>query len=171
MASTSRLQHVLYWEAIQCTHCRQLRFTCTCWLHRFSKQNLAHSELSNSQCQDFLLDPYTYDYTNSTFQRKGEGPRSYEGQYVTDVLAENTFRLLDEAIQSIDQNPFFLTIAPSAPHGHIKMSGSVLDGTAAFERDTPVPAPRHAHLFADEIVPRTKNFNPNEVCYLRNCAS
>ncbi|KAF8849477.1 Arylsulphatase [Acephala macrosclerotiorum] len=109
---------------------------------------------------DFLLDPYTYNYLNSTFQRKGETPRSYEGQYTTDVLAEKAFGLLDEAVRS--EKPFFLTIAPIAPHGNINMNGSILDDSPVFEHTEPVSAERHQHLFKDVKVPRTKNFNPDE---------
>ncbi|KAL3449925.1 alkaline-phosphatase-like protein [Aspergillus insuetus] len=108
---------------------------------------------------DFLLDPFTYNYLNSTFQRTGETPRSYEGEYVTDVMAQKAYRLLDEAVAA--ENPFFLTIAPSAPHANIQMSGSILDPDPVFIFDAPVPAKRHEHLFEDVIVPRGKNFNPD----------
>ncbi|KAL3486221.1 alkaline-phosphatase-like protein [Aspergillus germanicus] len=108
---------------------------------------------------DFLLDPYTYNYLNSTFQRTGEAPRSYEGEYVTDVLAQKAYRLLDEAVAA--ENPFFLTIAPSAPHANIQMSGSILDPDPVFVFDAPVSAKRHEHLFEDVIVPRGKSFNPD----------
>ncbi|KAL4878815.1 alkaline-phosphatase-like protein [Aspergillus karnatakaensis] len=108
---------------------------------------------------DFLLDPFTYNYLNSTFQRTGETPRSYEGEYVTDVLAQKAYRLLDEAVTA--ENPFFLTIAPSAPHANIQMSGSILDPNPVFTFDAPVSAERHEHLFEDVIVPRGKSFNPD----------
>ncbi|KAJ0417558.1 arylsulfatase [Aspergillus carlsbadensis] len=108
---------------------------------------------------DFLLDPFTYNYLNSTFQRTGETPRSYEGEYVTDVLAEKAYRLLDDAVAA--ENPFFLTIAPSAPHANIQMSGSILDPDPVFVFDAPVSAKRHEHLFEDVVVPRGKNFNPD----------
>lgn len=114
--------------------------------------------------QDFLLDPYTYNYLNSTFQRKGEAPRSYEGLYTTDVLAEKAFSLLDEAVHS--EKPFFLTVSPIAPHGNINMNGSILDDNPVFEHTAPVSAERHQHLFKDVKVPRTLNFNPNEVLSL-----
>ncbi|KAL5341218.1 arylsulfatase [Aspergillus crustosus] len=108
---------------------------------------------------DFLLDPFTYNYLNSTFQRTGETPTSYEGEYVTDVLAQKAYRLLDEAVEA--ENPFFLTIAPSAPHADIQMSGSILDPDPVFVFGAPVSAKRHEHLFEDVVVPRSKNFNPD----------
>lgn len=71
---------------------------------------------------DFLLDPYTYEYLNATFQRNREAPVSYEGHYSTDVLFEKARGFLEDALA--DEKPFFLTIAPtgrnrvsSRPHG------------------------------------------------------
>ncbi|KAL3420736.1 arylsulfatase [Phlyctema vagabunda] len=109
---------------------------------------------------DFLLDPYTYNYMNSSFQRDQEEPRSYEGEYVTDVLAQNAFRLLDNAVEA--EKPFFLTVAPIAPHGNIFMNGTALDENVTFEHGAPVSAKRHEHLFKGLKVPRTSHFNPSE---------
>ncbi|KAI1469794.1 putative arylsulfatase [Daldinia caldariorum] len=114
---------------------------------------------------DFLLDPYTYNYLNSTFQRNGEGPRSYEGQYSTDVLAEKAYGLLDEAVNA--GKPFFLVAAPVAPHANVVMKASASDShrdldDLPFEFTEPVPAERHKHLFKDKKVPRTANFNPDQ---------
>jgi arylsulfatase A-like enzyme len=103
--------------------------------------------------QDFLLDPFTYNYMNSSFQRNQEPPQSHEGEYVTDVLARKAYGLLDEAVNA--NKPFFLMIAPSAPHADIQNNS----GTLTF--DAPVSAPRHAHLFKDVKVPRSANFNPD----------
>ncbi|KAI0157877.1 putative arylsulfatase [Hypoxylon sp. FL1284] len=112
---------------------------------------------------DFLLDPYTYAYLNSTFQRNGEAPRSYEGQYGTDVLAAKAYGLLDEAVAA--ENPFFLVAAPVAPHANVVMNKDELDGGNDLDSvyfTEPVPADRHADLFPDEKVPRTLNFNPED---------
>lgn len=100
---------------------------------------------------------------NSTFQRNGETPRSYEGEYVTDVMADKTYGLLEEAVQADNKQPFFLAIAPSAPHSNIHMSGSILDDDPVFTFSPPVPAKRHEHLFKDVKVPRSANFNPDTV--------
>ncbi|RAL01441.1 sulfatase family protein [Aspergillus ibericus CBS 121593] len=104
---------------------------------------------------DFLLDPYTYSYWNSTYQRNHEPPRSYEGQYTTDVMQQKALGLLEDALDS--DSPFFLTVAPIAPHTNIDVEGV---GEGAPKMTEPLPAPRHAHLFADAKVPRTPNFNP-----------
>jgi arylsulfatase A-like enzyme len=68
---------------------------------------------------------------------------------------------LDDAVAAA--NPFFLTIAPSAPHADIQMSGSILDPDPVFVFDAPVSAKRHEHLFEDVVVLRGKNFNPDHV--------
>ncbi|TVY18334.1 Arylsulfatase [Lachnellula arida] len=101
---------------------------------------------------DFLLDPYTYSYYNASLSRNGEKPVSYAGQYSPDVVAEKAFGFLEEAIS--DENPFFLAIAPIAPHSDVQM------GKHQFSE--PKYAPRHAHLFKDYKIPRTKNFNPDQ---------
>ncbi|KUI58056.1 Arylsulfatase [Cytospora mali] len=98
---------------------------------------------------EFLLDPYTYEYWNATMQRNRDPPRSYEGQYSTDVIAEKTYGFLHDALQS--ERPFFLTIAPTAPHSNVK------NGT----QSPPRPADRHKHLFPEAKVPRTPSFNPD----------
>ncbi|RAL02557.1 sulfatase family protein [Aspergillus ibericus CBS 121593] len=107
---------------------------------------------------DFLLDPFTYDYLNSTFQRDREPPESYEGEYSTDVLAQKAYRLLDEAVSA--QKPFFLTVAPMAPHCNVFMNGTGLDDNPVFSFSAPIPAKRHEHLFPDIRIPRTPSFNP-----------
>ncbi len=113
--------------------------------------------------QQFLLDPYTYDYLNSSFQHNQDPPVSHEGEYVTDVLADKAYSLLDEAVASSDEKPFFLTIAPSAPHSNVVMDGSNFDSDLIFGFSEPIAAKRHEHLFADEKVPRSINFNPDFV--------
>ncbi|KHE84587.1 arylsulfatase [Neurospora crassa] len=131
---------------------------------------------------DFLLDPYTYSYLNATFQRNRDPPISYEGQYSVDVLAEKAYGFLDEAAKNVHNRPFFLGIAPIAPHSNVEprfpsssSSSSSSDSATLHRRPTnehddieksvsftpPIPAARHAHLFPDVIVPRTPHFNPS----------
>jgi N-acetylglucosamine-6-sulfatase len=114
---------------------------------------------------DFLLDPYAYQYLNATTQRNRDPPVSWDGRYVTDVLAEKAYGLLNDAIASRD--PFFLAIATSAPHSNI----AVFDPEEGAHdhpplMTEPIPAKRHEHLFAEVKVPRRDNFNPKEVCNL-----
>ncbi|OIW22676.1 arylsulfatase-like protein [Coniochaeta ligniaria NRRL 30616] len=110
---------------------------------------------------DFLLDPFTYMYLNATYQRNKDAPVSYEGQHSVDVLAEKALGFLDEAAE--EDRPFFLAIAPVAPHSNveIKNAGPNLNDVFDAEFTAPIPLKRHEHLFKDVKVPRTDNFNPD----------
>lgn len=103
---------------------------------------------------DFLLDPYTYDYYNSVMTRNGMKPVSYAGQYSPDVVAEKAYDFLDEAV--VQAKPFFLGIAPIAPHSDVQA------GVRPAVMSAPAYAKRHAHLFKDYKIPRTANFNPDK---------
>ena len=107
---------------------------------------------------DFLLDPWTYCYNNSTFQRNQDSPISYEGNYSGDVVTEKAHGFLDDALSKFKGSgtPFFLTVSPVAPHGTVCPRDPPPNYRAA-----PIPADRHKHLFNDSIVPRTANFNPD----------
>ena len=111
---------------------------------------------------DYLLDPFTYQYLNATFQRNQDEPVSYAGQYSTDVLASKAYGFLEEALA--DENPFFLAIAPNAPHSNVAFKDSWFsnnESLSSINTSAPIPAERHKHLFEDVIVPRTPNFNPD----------
>jgi arylsulfatase A-like enzyme len=111
---------------------------------------------------DFLLDPYTYDYLNSTYQRGHEPPVSYEGQHTVDVLARKAYGFLSDAL--VAKDPFFLAIAPVAPHSNVQLK-EIWENSTDIEKATfspPIPAKRHEHLFKDVKVPRTPNFNPEK---------
>ncbi|KIW21655.1 hypothetical protein PV08_02235 [Exophiala spinifera] len=112
---------------------------------------------------DFLLDPHTYEYLNATTQRDRDPPVSHEGEYSTDVIANKAYGFLDDAAAS--DKPFFLAIAPIAPHSNLIM----IDSSAgehitehSFITSPPIPADRHKHLFNDTVIPRTPNFNPDK---------
>ena len=110
---------------------------------------------------DFLLDPYTYDYLNSTWQRNRDPPVSYEGQYTTDVLAQKAKAFLHDAVKAAQ--PFFLTIAPVAPHSNVEVhETSAIDPQGSFRITPPVSAERHKNLFKDVKIPRTDHFNPEK---------
>ncbi|KAJ5133053.1 hypothetical protein N7448_007211 [Penicillium atrosanguineum] len=106
---------------------------------------------------DFLLDPYTYAYLNSTYQRNHDPPVSYEGQHTTDVITKKALGFLDDALEG--ERPFFVTIAPIAPHSNVDPSAIE---TGEITMGAPIPLERHQHLFEDVKVPRTKHFNPDE---------
>ncbi|KAG6811801.1 hypothetical protein H0H92_005817 [Tricholoma furcatifolium] len=107
---------------------------------------------------DFLLDPYTYSYLNATYQRNRDPPISYEGQHTIDVMTGKALGLLDDALKR--DRPFFLAVAPIAPHSDVDPSG-IVDGKKII-MSAPIPLERHQHLFKDVRVPRTKHFNPDE---------
>ncbi|KAI1438530.1 alkaline-phosphatase-like protein [Xylaria sp. CBS 124048] len=110
---------------------------------------------------DFLLDPYTYEYLNSTFQRNEEAPRSYEGEYSTDVMAEKAYGFLDDAVRDLHNKPFFMTVAPVGPHSNVVIGKPAPGEVVSNHFTAPVAAERHQHLFEDATVPRTANFNPD----------
>lgn len=102
---------------------------------------------------EFLLDPYTYQYWNAKMTRNGEEPVSYAGQYSPDVVAEKALGFLQDALTQED--PFFLTVAPIAPH-----SNWVIEPENDLSYlEEPKSAPRHQHLFEDYVIPRTESFN------------
>ncbi|CAK7222642.1 hypothetical protein SCUCBS95973_004913 [Sporothrix curviconia] len=102
---------------------------------------------------DFLLDPYTYQYENAKFSCNGGKPASYKGQYSPDVTTDKMLEFLDMALDKKDEQPFFLGVAPIAPHANMVIE--------PLELRPPVYAKRHAHLFKDYKIPRTENFNPD----------
>ncbi|KAF4629061.1 hypothetical protein G7Y89_g9088 [Cudoniella acicularis] len=101
---------------------------------------------------DFLLDPFTYQYYNAATSRNGEAPVGYPGQYSPDLIAKKAFGFLEDAIA--EKSPFFLVAAPVAPHSNVEWP--------SLHFSEPRYAPRHAHLFKDYKIPRTKNFNPDK---------
>lgn len=113
---------------------------------------------------DFLLDPHTYEYLNASFQRNQDPPVNREDEYSTDVLAGKAYGFLDDAI--IADNPFFLSIAPIAPHSNVKFEEDWFHdniSSDAIKTSPPIAAERHKNLFKDVIVPRTPSFNPDQV--------
>lgn len=110
---------------------------------------------------DFLLDPFTYSYLNSTYQRNRDPPVSYEGYHTTDVITGKALSFLEDGLAG-DQ-PFFLVVAPIAPHSNV--DGGALSGHLAPTVMTePIPLTRHENLFQGVKVPRTASFNPDQVC-------
>jgi N-acetylglucosamine-6-sulfatase len=103
------------------------------------------------------VDPSTYDYYGMTLNHNGRlvtyprKPRFYS----TDVyagLAEGAIRRAHRA-----GRPFFLNVAPNAPHTVSVAVNAALEGTPAL------PPPRYANRFADAKLPRYPNFNEADV--------
>ncbi|KAL2787552.1 Arylsulphatase [Aspergillus keveii] len=103
---------------------------------------------------DFLLDPTTYSYWNSTFQRNQEPPTTSNG-YSTDLIAQHTLGFIKEARDS--DRPFFIGVAPIAPHSKTAPDYS---GVIPYFI-SPDPAQRHKDMFPNAKAPRGGNFNPD----------
>ncbi|KAI8663000.1 Arylsulfatase [Fusarium sp. Ph1] len=104
---------------------------------------------------NFLLDPGTYSYLNPIYQRNSEPPVQHHGTHTLDLISEYAHDLLEEAISS--DKPFFVAIAPVAPHSNIDVNR----GSGPPTMTIPIPAERHSHLFEGVQIPRTANFNPD----------
>jgi arylsulfatase A-like enzyme len=99
------------------------------------------------------VDPSTYDYFgytlnhNGVLQTYGREPEDY----ATDVYAGLAERAIRDAKKS--GKPFFLNLAPLAPHTVSVASSARMEGLPAL------PAPRHADRFAQAPLPRYPNFD------------
>jgi N-acetylglucosamine-6-sulfatase len=104
-----------------------------------------------------LIDPGTYIFYNATMSRNHEPYKSYPGEYSTDLISNAAVGFLDDAIAASDR-PFFLGVAPVAPHSE------TITSPRPTKFNPPVPAKRHEYLFQNATIPRTPNFNPDKVC-------
>ncbi|KAF5608554.1 arylsulfatase [Fusarium subglutinans] len=107
---------------------------------------------------NFLLDPGTYDYLNPIYQHNQEPPVQHKGVHTSDLISKYAHELLKEATDS--KNPFFIAIAPVAPHSNVNLRRQPGTPRAPL-MTTPIPLERHTHLFEGVKVPRTENFNPD----------
>ncbi|QGI99771.1 hypothetical protein CEK26_012840 [Fusarium fujikuroi] len=106
---------------------------------------------------NFLLDPGTYDYLNPIYQHNQEPPVQHKGVHTSDLISKYAHELLKEAIDS--ENPFFVAIAPVAPHSNVNLRRQPGHPSAPL-MTIPIPLERHSHLFEGVQIPRTENFNP-----------
>ena len=100
-----------------------------------------------------LIDPSTYRYFGYSVSVDGV-PVTYgeeAADYQTDVLAAEAERIIRSRAGS--DRPFFLSVAPLAPHLE-QVGGRSLP---------PRPAPRHEGAFADEPLPATPSFDEPDV--------
>jgi arylsulfatase A-like enzyme len=70
--------------------------------------------------------------------------------YITDVFTAKAVDFINRA-EANDDQPFFLTFTPTAPHSGVDRNGA------------PNPAPRHVGMFAGVKAPRTPSFNEADV--------
>ncbi|KAK2745584.1 arylsulfatase precursor [Colletotrichum kahawae] len=95
---------------------------------------------------EVLVDPYTYTFDNVVLSLNGEQPIHYPSYHQTDVLRVKAIGKLEELLGN-ESEPFFMMIAPAAPHNQ--------DSTGPT-----VPLQRHEDLFPNATAPRRPNFNP-----------
>ncbi|KAI7896354.1 alkaline-phosphatase-like protein [Mucor mucedo] len=122
-------------------------------MNQYSVNNYNDPTPKGFDYQEQLVDPYTYVYNTAVFSVNGEAPVYYKDAYQTDIVHAKTRAAL-KRVQAQD-DPFFLWVAPMAPHGQFEIGN---DGS--MKTSSPVPAARHAHLFKDVQIPRTPHFNP-----------
>ncbi|KAK4508793.1 hypothetical protein PRZ48_002532 [Zasmidium cellare] len=96
-----------------------------------------------------LLEPGCYDFMHSIWN-EGDKVVKKPGIHTQKITNEKTLQYLDDAAEA--RKPFFLMVAPVAPHVEITQSGVV---------NNPPPMPAQKGLFNDRIAPRRKNFNPD----------
>ncbi|KAI5455611.1 alkaline-phosphatase-like protein [Mariannaea sp. PMI_226] len=115
-------------------------------IHNYQKQPVKGWTSSN-----FLLEPGTYDYTNTTWTHDNQQYEQFPGINAIDITSKHALEMLETAVNA--ENPFFLVIAPAVPHVGINASVS---GDTFF----PIPQDKWANAFPDEVVPRNPNYNP-----------
>lgn len=103
------------------------------------------------------VDPATYDYYGYTLNHNGK-LRTYgrsASDYSTDVYAG----LAEQAIRDAHRRrrPFFMNVAPNAPHTVSVSSNAEIEGTPAL------PPPRYASRYASAGLPRWPNFNEADI--------
>lgn len=95
-----------------------------------------------------------YTYYNSTFQHnKGnqhDKPNDVNG-YSTNLITNYTLGYIDDAIKA--NRPFFVVAAPIAPHVAITHPRT----------GHPIPEKKYDGRFPNLKVPKTPNFNSNQV--------
>jgi arylsulfatase A-like enzyme len=103
------------------------------------------------------VDPSTYSYYdftinhNGTLKTYGHDPKDYS----TDVYTGLAVSAIRKAAKK--GKPFFLGLAPNAPHTVAFESGATKEGPPA------VPPPRYASVFADTPLPRYPDFDEADI--------
>jgi N-acetylglucosamine-6-sulfatase len=103
------------------------------------------------------VDPTTYDYYGFTLNHNGR-LKTYPRRpkyYSTDVYASLAERAIRDARRA--RKPFFLNVAPNAPHTLSVASRARMEGIPAL------PPPRYADRFATTPLPRYPNFDEADV--------
>ena len=106
----------------------------------------------------FLLEPYTYQYLNTTWTIDHLQLESDVWTHTTNLTSKKALAYIEDAAPA--KRPFFLMVAPIGPH--VELFGPhnkhASDGSRLHP---PVPQAKYANAFASAQVPRTPNFNPD----------
>ncbi|CAI6088545.1 unnamed protein product [Clonostachys chloroleuca] len=125
-------------------------------LNDISIQNYNNPYVNGWDGIDVLLDPFAYDFWSPAFARNKDPWQRYSNNYTTDLVSLKSMGFLEDALA--DDKPFFLGVAPIAPHSEVLVNTTSL--TATFS--APKPATRHIGKLVGAQVPRTDNFNPDK---------
>ena len=113
--------------------------------------------------QDIFLDPSTYNYYNTSITHNNQAPRVI-ANYSTDIAKDYALGYLDNiatARRGGDNSPFFVGIAPIAPHFVSGPRGNATSNPDFFITYPPISAPRHATLFENATTPKGPSYNPD----------
>ncbi|KAJ3030951.1 UNVERIFIED_CONTAM: hypothetical protein HDU68_007151 [Siphonaria sp. JEL0065] len=113
---------------------------------------------------DILVNPWIYDFYHPVFARDGNEPKHYPDIHQVDVIREKALNILADVTK--EEKPFFLYLAPSAPHTTVRLPDDDdfpdwpegPDISRLLVTDT-IPANRHKNLFPHERIPRIPSFN------------
>eukprot|EP00916_Digyalum_oweni_P013296 GHVL01021808.1.p1 GENE.GHVL01021808.1~~GHVL01021808.1.p1 ORF type:complete len:691 (+),score=88.59 GHVL01021808.1:416-2488(+) len=100
---------------------------------------------------EVLMQPYIYDFLKPTFSENGER-KEYMPEHQTDVIMRKSIESIEQLSKQDD--PFFLLLTPTAPHDAVSFPGGW---------GPPIPCERHEKMFKNEKVPRTLDFNEQNV--------
>ncbi|KAH8701266.1 alkaline-phosphatase-like protein [Phaeosphaeriaceae sp. PMI808] len=126
------------------------------WMDTLVRKNQTPVQVTVGPGSDYSiqLDPYTTFYNIPVLSQNGQQPIYYKGFHQTDVIrikAESLDRL--ERLVAEDA-PFYLTIAPYAPH-------------VQNNANRPIPLKRHMDMFTNAKAPRNPNWNPADEFQLK----
>ncbi|PSR99254.1 alkaline-phosphatase-like protein [Coniella lustricola] len=111
---------------------------------------------------DFLLDPGTYSYLHPIYQHNADPPVHHHNEHTSSLITEKAQGLLAEALAALsqDETPFFLGVAPVAPHSDISPQRHAGPGALLPIMTEPIPLERHAALFSNVTIPRASPLSP-----------
>jgi len=139
------------------------------WMHRAGYRTIHIGKYVNGYGEDRpteippgwddwhgTVDPSTYFYYRTTFNDNGK--LTTYGTKPADYSVDVASRKADRAIRTAatKKKPFFLNLAPIAPHTQ-EAEDARVEGTPA------VPAPRHQDEYASASLPRLPNFDELDI--------